>query len=288
MWPRSISISPTRTRAGRGTARHGCEATICGRRADAACPPADPPRSIGAVHFFPRPRVHRRGPAPTDDLERDFDHAVCAVQGCAHVGRPELQSARRFQDVDRPPGTHGMDRRLPADHVAQQGRAHVPQGVVRDQCGPPARPALAAGQFGIERAEGDEEFVLSLEIDLDFLSEEHVVRNQDRPAVQPDLGEGREAVEAKHPAAAPGEVRTIPDVLFVQRRRFRLDPAAGRAQRLRRCAGHGRTDPVERVRKLIGSGRRPRRGAGQSPFRAQGPVTSHPLNRSSRVSKTVS
>ena len=131
-----------------------------------------------------------------------------------------------------------MSRWRPPRHVSQQSRPHEAQRIVLDQPGAPACPPLPCLQRLVERPESDDEFVVAGQHDVDIVCEEHIVGCQDLRAVQPDLGDRSEALEAQstRTRARAGDARAIPDVLVVQRLRMLESPATRCLQRLSRRA----------------------------------------------------
>jgi hypothetical protein len=212
------------------------------------------------------------------------------VEGGAQVGR--TAGAHRLKG-DRPVGADMVDFRSPARHESERAGPHMAQGARRDHPRPPA-PALGRPvEFRPQRAEAEREIGFVAEPDLHRVRREHRAGGEHRHAVEPDLGERRQALEAQADPGGAGEPRPIPDVPIVDRRRRRLRPASGRAQG---SGGgprnHGRDPighPVEIARPRAGAGRRqgepPGTGQVLGRLSIDAPDQGHRATRRSRVSK---
>ena len=218
------------------------EASVrCGRQGDALA---------GDRHLGCRLRLQRHG-----------QHAVVAVER-----RVQIDVTHLFDNLDCSPRTDCMRSRGPARHVPQQSRAHEAQCIVLDQPSAPARSALLHGERLIERAKGNEQFVVARQHDIDVVRQEHAVRGEDFGAIQPDLGNGGQTGEPQRALSRAGEPRAIPDILVVQRLRPIETPFPRSLQRLRRRTGHNCIEPFQVGRKFIGSGRHSRRRQRQLPI----------------------
>lgn len=214
---------------------------------------------------------HRRGSLVLPiEVQRDAQQPVVALERHPKIGRVNAAPGGIVDQLNGAPRPDDVDRRLPAGHVAEQRRAHLAKRIVLDELGAPARPAaLASGQCAVERPEDDGQLVVAGEIDGNGVGQEHVVRGQDRRAVQPDLGDGREAEEAQGAAAAAGKAGAIPDVLIVQAGGVLDGPAPGGTQPLRGRAWCLGGDPVECRRQGRGLVRGIGRGQRHLPALAQ-------------------
>jgi hypothetical protein len=100
-------------------------------------------------------------------------------------------------------------------------------------------------QHAVERSEGDQQVDFAGQSDVDLVGDEHVVADQHADAVQPHLGEGREAGEAQGAIAVGDEARAVPDVAVMQGRRLVVVPFPSAAQRFGGRAWHDGRHPVE-------------------------------------------
>ncbi len=206
-------------------------------------------------------------PGRTVELDRDAGHRRLAerAQHGTHRQHPGLALDARPQGhrVERdpapalqrhpPPRPDGGGLRREPGRAAEQHRPHEAQTAVGDDSRSPARPRTAwSVEQRAQRAAADRELVRGSQPlgDRHQVPGEHRVAADQQLAVQVDLRDGREAVEAQHELLAglggPGrEARAEPPVLVVQPAPVAEAPPAGRAQRTRRRAGHARGEPIE-------------------------------------------
>ena len=170
--------------------------------------------------------------------EAHLEMAVDAVPLGAQTGVGD-RARGGVDHQDRTERADHVDRRAPAGHVAEERGAHGAQALIGDEGRAPTRaPRPHRLQPRGERAEDDRQLPAGREVDLDIVGEEHALALEDLLAVEKDLGEGGEPLEAQDPAAGDGERRAPPPVAIMKGRRRVERPASARRERGGDGAGH--------------------------------------------------
>ncbi len=179
------------------------------------------------------------------------------------VGAEEIRPSDPLQ-ADLPPGTHGGQERGPAGDAPQKGSADPAEALLGHQGRLPAGAGAADGQFGAQRPEADPQLVGGAEAVRDRAGQgrEHGAGLGQADAVQPDLGEGGQALESEADLLAGarrggGEGAAVPPVQAVEIG----SPVQGQEQALGHSAGDGGRLPGE-ARRLATGGIRA--GAGRA------------------------
>jgi hypothetical protein len=180
-------------------------------------------------------------------------HAVCDI------------GAHRVEQFDVAPWPHRMHGRAPARHMTKQRGAHRAQRRRHDHARLPAyRPALRA-QPRMHRAEAKVQHVVAGQFHFHLVRGEHVPRGQHLRAVEPDLGQCRQTIEAQQPASVALEMQLVPVVMLMQWRRRSVVPAACGTQGARDGTRHRCRQPVTAIIEFARMRDRVREGFQQGP-----------------------
>src|SRR4029077_4541434 len=99
--------------------------------------------------------------------------------------------------------------------ASEKRRTEPAQLLMRDHRRPPPRPRPLRREGGVERAASDDDLVLRSQRDALRMPREHARRREEMLAVQPRVGDCRDAVEAEPHlfAVLPGEANAPPPIL---------------------------------------------------------------------------